>query len=336
MLRHILRNIQHMLVLSSVLLVFMALQRLHQFDFPLHASSGRIEDYQPGEPSKLGGHAQFAFGRDMKIGLFTFMFPKMERKIDPSWRPDLDHGRIKKRKKGVIVMVDIKDCKESSIDAAIVLKQSIHNFGDYDVKVHGIFPQYCNGQNATLQLVRGRWLDHVTFLPKTAIWQILGHELSKTARLVIKVPIETIVVGLADATSETSRLGTSAAIAGRRLLSGDTAPQDIEWIRPSPRLTKNMTLAEQSALRCSSYPCIVPALSLIFDLFNDTCHSPWECQNSPSVFDTCKDLLEQWQIARRKVFGGIEQYTTCDTENKYKPMLKPKRPKTTITSTNYE
>jgi hypothetical protein len=337
MLRVILRNIQHTLVLASVLLVFLALQRLHQFDFPLYSSSGRIEDYQPGEPSKVGGHHQVVFGRGFRIGLFRFMFPRLERTSDPSWHPDLDDSLGPKRKKCIVVMVDMRDCEESSIDASILLKQAIQSFGIKDVKVHGLVPERCSGINTTRELAHGHWLDQLVFMQKDVIWQTLGHELALKAKLVIRVPVEAILVGAVEATSSKRRLGTRLASSTRQLSNEPTAPHSIQWIRPSLALAKNSTLAEQSTLRCSTYPCVIPTSRLNLDLFTSTCPPPWECTAiRTTVSDNCNVMLDRWKAVKNAAFGGLNQSDTCDAENKYIPFQKPERPTQRITNTRYD
>ena len=337
MLRVILRNIQHTLVLASVLLVFLALQRLHQLDFPLHSSSGRIEDYQPGEPSKVGGHHQIVFGHGFRIGLFRFMFPRLERTSDPSWHPDLDDSLGPKRPKIVVVMVDMQDCEESSIDASILLKHAIQSVGIKNVKVHGLLPERCSEMNNTRELTHGHWLDQLVFTKEDVIWQTLGHELALKAKLVIRVPVEAFFLGAVDATSSKRRLGTRLTNSSRQRSNEPTTPLSIQWIRPSLLLAKNITLAEQSTMRCSTYPCVIPASQLNLDLFTATCPPPWDCTTMlTSVSGDCNAMLDRWKALKNDAFGGLNQSDTCDDGNNYVPLQKPERRTQSIMNTRYD
>lgn len=330
MIRIILRNIRHTLVLSSVLLVVMALQRLHQFEFPLHSASGRIEDFQPGEPYKAGIYHPIVFGRDLKIGLFRFMFPRLEQTQDPSWLPDLDQSSVPKRRRNVIIiMVYIMDCEESSIDAAILLKQNLQRCADKNIKVHGLVEENCRGLNGSNVLFLDRLFNDVVVMDKLANWQTRGHALAHRARLVIKVPLEATVACSDETSIEPPSITTSniQTMTHRHLSIESTATSDVEWIRPNNNVASNSTLVtEQNAHRCSTYPCQIPTTKIVFDyIFHSDCPRPWECNNASHPSYPCQLSLNHWYSQRTNAFEGIIQPDACDENHNYVPMKRPKR-----------
>lgn len=329
MLRIILRNIRHTLVLSSVLLVVMALQRLHQFEFPLHSTSGRIEDFQPGEPSKVGIFHHATFRRDLKIGLFRFMFPRLEQSPDLSWLPDLDHSSIPKRRRNSIIMVDIQDCEESSIDAAILLKQTLQRCANKNIKIHGLIPDTCRSLNGSNVQFLDRWFDDIVVMDTLAKWQTRGHALAHHARLVIKVPLEATVACSdeisTDPPSNTTIRGIETTT--HRHLSVESTPKcDIEWIRPNHKVISNSTrVSEQITQCCSTYPCEIPTTKIVLDYtFHLDCPRPWECNSTSYPTYACQLSLDHWYAERTNAFKGIDQPNACDENHNYVPMNRPK------------
>jgi len=134
MLRQILRNIQNGLVLASVLLVIMALQRLQRYEFPhqLGSSSFAMDEghavAMDESVVRVGSHHQVVLGREFSIGLFRFFLPRLEKTEKTQETALKQEWEVIGSATSIHYVVDVSR-NESDLchllDAATILRQSL-------------------------------------------------------------------------------------------------------------------------------------------------------------------------------------------------------------------
>ena len=137
-LRAILRNVQNTLVLSSALLVILALQRLQHYEFRAdafvaeqHHDQHESLDTPRNHDFHVGMNHHVILGRMFQIGLFRFFLPRLERTDGPeqvalreNWEvADTQHEPL------IHYVVDLSNFNDACdyIDAAAILSHSLRD-----------------------------------------------------------------------------------------------------------------------------------------------------------------------------------------------------------------
>jgi hypothetical protein len=344
-LRAILRNVQNTLILSSVFLVILALQRLQKYEFPhqMNGGGGFMEEGQQesdvsfgntmeesaGIISLFGSHHQVVLGKEFHFGLFRFFLPRLERASDKAATALKQEWEVVGTATSIHYVVDFLNnnvtnvCDPWTLDAASVLHHSLEE----KIVLHAIVDSEANlSCNATsiLSNIGYRVVpsNSITLNACSDVWQAYAIQKLKHVDVVVHLPVTSI----AKRVVPTEQLAESHRRERRRALSSSvySSSQSIQLLRP-----KQSTCATASPTVCHASPCQISRhISLLVPPpRRKKCIMPWSCGNNDeagmnatrsSSVTACRIYHHLWTQTRNEAMTTTK-VGLCDSE-KYIPM----------------
>ena len=337
--RAILRNVQNALVLSSALLVILALQRLQHYEFRSEAivfeeqqhhrdrSQQDDEVHESLDDFRLGMNMNrhMRFEAPFHVRLFQYMFPKLPTlegiisKDQSALRQDWEITEIHTL---IHYLVDISghgsDCQ--SLDAAAILAHSL-TAGPKNV-LHAIVNDtllwHCN-TSSWLSTVGYNIIPSgsITLLPGCSeLWQAYALQNLTHVDVLVRVPATTIFKNdaVSSVVTKNDKLVSNPSMGNirkrRRALSASTysSRHTVQLLRPKSaaaahtndcQATTPITVCQSSPSHCR----IMRDLFLIIP--SRKCPLPWTCPNITATGVTsCRFYHDLWREQRRDLRKG--------------------------------
>lgn len=336
--RAILRHVQNALVLSSALLVILALQRLQHYEFRSeslvfeeqqhHRTHHDDEVHESLDDFRLGMNMnhQMRFEAPFHVGLFQFVFPKLptlERIISKDQTALRQDWEIAEIHTVIHYLVDISghesDCQ--LLDAAAVFAHSL------DVGPKNTLHAIVN-DTLLLDCNASSWLSTVGYnvIPSGSIiplpgcsdlWQAYALQNLTHVDVLVRVPATTVSKddAMPSVVTKNNKLVSNPSMRNTRKrprsLSASTysSRHAIQLVRPKIaaaaaheidcQATTPITVCQSSPWHCR----IVRDTSLIIP--SRKCPLPWTCPNITAIDQSsCRLYHELWQEQRRDMMNG--------------------------------
>jgi hypothetical protein len=338
--RAILRNVQNTLVLSSALLVILALQRLQHYEF--RADAFVAEQQQDQHQSldthdfQVGMNHHVILGRKFQIGLFRFFLPRLERTDGQEQIALRENWEVADTQPVIHYVVDLSHSDDACdlIDAAAILSHSLRK-----KHVLHVILNHVNHTSSASSCDATAWLTsmgcNVVLSNEIAVdhgcterWQAYALQNLSHVDVVVSVPVTT-VCKYHDPTSSLfhEQIRTKPNDRRRqreRPLSSSvySSRQSIQLMRPKSADVHDNDCRSVKPTVCQTSPFCQITKHTTLLIPPRKCSLPSTCPNTTSRSSTsCRLYHDLWRQQRREILNEKEEVSFCAGGN-YQPIHK--------------